>query len=796
MAAIIKGSQEPYAGKELPYTQVAGEKDQTHWVVFGRNFHWDRITTRGAHIATHLLWLVGAVIVPLLLLTGMEIWRLNDIRRTDQESALLEQATAKAMLLDQEFARIETALAALSASSALERGDFDRFEQEMHTVSMQLGDMSIGLAGTGGNQILMTSWPAGERKTGMMTGPGAQAALTEGRVIITNRHKSPLTGSQVTAVSVPVYFHHPGRPDYVVTAIMPVARVASTIASQPMVSSHYPDWILFDRDSNVVAQSSGDGNLIGKQIRDPLLRSLRIGSAGFIRGDALIDGRKVFFAFAKAQASGYSVAVGIPRERFDAPLRAGLIQTLAIGALLLGAGALAAGLLARRLVGPLHRLATSHPGQPVCSGIREIDHLALQLHRGAEERDRAQADLRQLNRELEQRVRVEVTDREAAQVRAAHAERMQALGQLAGGIAHDFNNILQVVTGSAALIAQRPGDATAIRRLVRQIVESADRGATITRRMLIFARHGKLEVEAIDPALLLNGVRDICTYTLGPGIDMRIELAPDLPRLYADKGQLETALVNIASNARDAMASGGTLTLSAKPEVVGSADNHPAALGPGAYVQLAIADTGVGIDSAVLSRVAEPFFTTKGVGKGTGLGLAMAKGFSEQCGGGFSVSSQPGAGTIVSLWLPQADNMAASGYRDAAEQGSSSDVGGRVLLVDDDDLVRETLAAQLEAEGYFVLSACGGEPALSLLRTTAPIDVLVTDLAMPGMNGLTLTREAQLLRSQLPVILLTGYAEDALAVGGAVSGSYSLIHKPVSGAQLADRIAKVLEALV
>jgi signal transduction histidine kinase len=604
--------------QKFSFNPFAGEEDHVHWVVLGRNPHVDPATPRGTRVATHLLWLVAAVMVPLLILTGMEIWRLNDIRRTDQESALLEQATAKAALLDQEFARIETALSALSASSALAEKDFNRFEQEMHSVSMQLGDMSIGLAGADGKQILMTSWPVGERKTGVITGPGAQAALAEGRITITNRHKSPLTGGQVTAVAVPIYHRDHSRPDYVVTAVMPVARVAGAIESQPAASSRYPDWILFDQDSNVV-QSSGKESVIGQQkIRDALLGALRTRSAGFIRGDALIDGRKVFFAFARAQASDYTVAVGIPRERFDAPLRAGLLQTFTMGALLLGAGSLAAGLLARRLVGPLHRLATSRRGQPARSGIREIDHLALQLHRGAEDRDRAQADLRQLNRELEQRVRVEVTDREAAQLRAAQAERTQALGQLAGGIAHDFNNILQVVAGSAALIDRRPGDASAVRRLVRQIVESAERGAAITRRMLLFARRGKLEAESIDPALLLKGLRDICSYTLGPGIDIRVELAPDLPRMHADQGQLETVLVNIASNARDAMSSGGVMTLSAKPQVVGSADNHPAALMPGAYVQLSIADTGVGMDSVVLRRVAEPFFTTKGVGKGTG----------------------------------------------------------------------------------------------------------------------------------------------------------------------------------
>jgi signal transduction histidine kinase len=769
------------------------------WAVTGRNPELDRTTARGARMATYLLWLVGVVMVPLLILTGVEIWRLNDVRRTDQESALLEQATAKAELLDQEFARIEMAMSVLSASSALESKDFDRFEQEIRNVSVQLGDISIGLAGADGNQILITSWPEGERKAGMRTGPGALAALAEGRITITNRHRSPLTGGVVTAVAVPAYLHGHIIPDYVITAVMPVARVARTIETRATMANRSPDWVLLDQDSNIVAQSPDDGNIVEKPFSGALPASLRGRSTGFVRGDTLIDGRKVFLAFAKARASGYTVAVGIPRERFDAPLRAGLTQTFAMGAVLLGAGAVAAGWLARRLVGPLHRLAGAHRAgvhrsSPIWCGIREIDDLALQLHRGAEERDGAQAALRQLNRELEHRVGLEVSNREAAQVRAAQAERVQALGQLAGGIAHDFNNILQVVAGSAALIERRPGDTEEVGRLVRGIIESANRGATITRRMLLFARRGKLEAEPVDPAQLLKGLKEICSYTLGPGIEIRVEVAADLPRLYADKGQLETALVNIATNARDAMEGGGILTMSARTETVAAADNHPAGLTAGRYIRLSVADTGAGMDSAVLRRVAEPFFTTKGVGKGTGLGLAMVKGFSEQCGGGFSVSSQKGVGTTVSLWLPQADGAVASFDADPEAVGRPVR-GGLVLLVDDDDLVRQTLADQLEVEGYRVLCAADGEAAMALLRSTKQVDAIVTDLVMPGMSGLTLIQNAQSLRPRLAAILLTGYAEDAsgLAVSGAMTGSYSLIHKPVLGTQLASRIAQVVE---
>ena len=570
--------------------------------LFRRFARLDRPPRRGTPVATRLFWLVVAVTVPLLILSGLEIWRLHDSRRTVQETALLDQARDMAAFVDREFDRVETAISALAASSSLAQKDFDQFEREMRTVSTQLGGLSIGLAGADGYQILTTHWPVGERKSGVMTGPGARTALAERRIITTNLHTSPLTGELVTALAVPIYLQGKASPAYVMIAVMTAARVASVIENQLLPSDHQVGTLL-DQDGVIVAHSvvDDDVDVIGQQIHDPLLKRLPREPQGFIRDGAMIAGKGAVFAFAMAHSSGYTVALGVPRHVFDASLRAGLIRTFAIGALLLGTGVLAAGFLAQRLVGPLRALAKSHSGQPVDTGIREIDDLARQLHRTAKARDRAEAELRQLNGDLEQRIEREVADREAAQIRAAQAERMQALGQLAGGIAHDFNNVLQAVAGSASLIERRPGDAATVNRFVRLIIDAASRGAAITQRMLVFARCGTLEAEAIEPAALLEGLREICTYTLGVGIEIRLELASNLPWLVADKGQLETVLVNLATNARDAMANGGILTLSAEPDVVAAAGNHPAALAPGAYIRLVVSDTGIGMDRTVLA---------------------------------------------------------------------------------------------------------------------------------------------------------------------------------------------------
>ncbi|MBV9117284.1 MAG: PAS domain S-box protein, partial [Acetobacteraceae bacterium] len=373
----------------------------------------------------------------------------------------------------------------------------------------------------------------------------------------------------------------------------------------------------------------------------------------------------------------------------------------------------------------------------------------ISLRRRAEDAARdSEARLHDLVGTLEARVREEVAAREAAQARAAHAERVQALGQLAGGIAHDFNNVLQTVQGGAALIERRADEADTVRRLARVVLDGAARGPSVTQRLLAFARRDELRAEAVEVGDALGGLREILGHAFGPAISLRVDVEANLPPLLADKGQLETAIVNLATNARDAMPQGGTLTFAACQELL-AAEATPAGthLGPGRYVRLSVIDSGTGMDRATLDRVCEPFFTTKAPGQGTGLGLALAKDFAEQSGGGLAIESAPGRGTIVTLWLPQT-TMPPSKADDADAGAGFHAAKSRVLLLDDDPLVRETLALELEAGGHAVLAATSGTEALALLAAgeRAEIlvaDILVTDLSMPDMNGLAVNRAAQ-----------------------------------------------------
>jgi len=416
------------------------------------------------------------------------------------------------------------------------------------------------------------------------------------------------------------------------------------------------------------------------------------------------------------------------------------------------------------------------------------------------ERRRLEEELRSLTKTLEQRIEQEVAAREAAQSRAAQAERIQALGQLAGGIAHDFNNVLQATLGALSLIERRPDDREGIRRIARMAAQACERGAAITRRLLGFARRGELRAGRVEIAGLLAGLQEILSHTLGAAIEVNVAVADSLAPAFVDRSQLETVLVNLATNARDAMPAGGRLVFSANPETLAQdGPPHSSGLPPGHYIRLAVADTGLGMDAATLARAAEPFFTTKGHGDGTGLGLSMAKGFAEQSGGALALASAPGQGTTITLWLPAAaaDTLALVPVHDAlADSAPGGAARQRVMLVDDQDSVREILAAQLNDAGFEVVPAAGGAQAIALLGDGFCVDALVTDLSMPQVDGLAVIKAAQQRQPRLPAILLTGYAGDdaALAVSGAISGTFSLLRKPVEDSQLIDRLRTLLAA--
>ncbi|TNC63109.1 PAS domain S-box protein [Rubellimicrobium roseum] len=370
---------------------------------------------------------------------------------------------------------------------------------------------------------------------------------------------------------------------------------------------------------------------------------------------------------------------------------------------------------------------------------------------------------------------------EAAQEQLRQSQKMEAMGQLTGGVAHDFNNLLTPIIGSLDRLLTRGVGSPRERQLMDGALQSAERAKTLVQRLLAFARRQPLQPTAVDVRELVGSMADLIASTTGPRIDVRVELPADLPPALADANQLEMALLNLAVNARDAMPEGGTLTISA--ERISVRTGRRTKLRPGHYVRLSVQDTGVGMDEATLARAVEPFFSTKGIGRGTGLGLSMVHGLASQLGGGLTISSSPGQGTTVSLWLPISAVVVQEGEQDSHAPAASK-AQGIALLVDDEDLVRMSTADMLTDLGYEVVEATSAEEALRRMDEGLAPDLVVTDHLMPGLSGVDLARELRSRRPELPVLIVSGYAEmDGIAPG------FPRLTKPFRAAELAQSLA-------
>ncbi len=363
--------------------------------------------------------------------------------------------------------------------------------------------------------------------------------------------------------------------------------------------------------------------------------------------------------------------------------------------------------------------------------------------------------------DLSDRKHVEEALRESER-KLAQAQRMEAIGQLTGGIAHDFNNLLLVITGNLELL-ERHVNAGEPMALLKEAQDAALLGSKLTDQLLTFARKRLLDAQAVRLNELVIDITDMLRRTLGGHITLSTSLAPDVWDIRADPGQVQSAIVNMAVNARDAMPNGGMLVIETRNIVLDAlhADHH-SELKPGAYVQLSISDTGCGMPAHVRDRAFEPFFTTKEKGKGTGLGLAMVYGFVRQCGGNVTIYSEVGHGTTINLYFPRSSEEAAAEQSSATSQVDLA-TRGTILLVEDDERVRRLTVTRLKSMGYQVLEASNGAAALEILAGDNPVDLVFTDLVMPGgISGRDVVTKARELRPGIKVLLTSGYAEELI----------------------------------
>ena len=402
-------------------------------------------------------------------------------------------------------------------------------------------------------------------------------------------------------------------------------------------------------------------------------------------------------------------------------------------------------------------------------------------------RHAAELALRELNETLEERVARRTVELEQAQEALRQSQKLEAMGQLTGGVAHDFNNLLTPILGSLDMLHRKGlGDARQ-QRLIDGALQSAERAKLLVQRLLAFARRQPLKPSAVDVGQLISGMADLIASTSGPGIKVALDLQDNIPPALADANQLEMAILNLSVNARDAMPNGGTLTLACSIMTVefGNAEQ----LVPGPYVRILIADTGVGMDEATSARAIEPFFSTKGIGQGTGLGLSMAHGLASQLNGALAIKSRRDLGTSVALWLPASD-VPVEAVLPSGVAPVANNVAATVLLVDDEPLVRLSTADMLIDLGYKVIEASSAEEALDIFGRDQKFQLLVTDHLMPGMSGVDLARIVAERQPDMPVLIVSGYAE----VGG-IPENLPRLTKPFRQADLAASVAEIMEAV-
>lgn len=405
-----------------------------------------------------------------------------------------------------------------------------------------------------------------------------------------------------------------------------------------------------------------------------------------------------------------------------------------------------------------------------------------------------EAKLEDLARTLEARVEAEVSERARTEEALRQSQKMEAVGQLTGGLAHDFNNMLTGVIGGLDMVRRRISDGRVedANRFIEAAMTSADRAAALTHRLLAFSRRQSLDPRPADANALVSSMEELLRRTLGEQVDLAIELQGDLWTTLTDANQLESAILNLAINARDAMPGGGKLTIETHNiQLDGQFAERLESLSPGDYVCISVSDTGQGMSPQVAARVFDPFYTTKPLGQGTGLGLSMVYGFVRQSGGRVSVYSEEGVGTTIKLYLPRHDaELVKPPSRNPT--AAPSGLGETVLVVEDDDQVRLLVVEVLSELGYKVVEVAEANSAIEVLQSGADIDLLITDVGLPGLNGRQLADMAREHRPCLPVLFVTGYAESAARRSEFLGPGMDMISKPFAVEVLASKIREAI----
>jgi signal transduction histidine kinase/CheY-like chemotaxis protein len=734
-------------------------------------------------IRTRLLILILAILVPALVASVLAIGYVYLEERRAQENSVQEATRAFALLVANELETHEGMLLALATSPALTQGKLEEFYKHAKSLA-PTSETTLVLMDRDGRQLLNTRVPLGTSlPTRRVSNIGALMARHGGdRILVSDLFVAPIGKRLDFVVQVPVRVD--GEIRYFLNMGINAASLQELMGDQRFP----PEWqaAIVDRAGKVVARSRDADQYRGRSVSPLALHNFAASREGVFTSRNLA-GVPVQAFFSTVPGADWKVVVNIPTAEIRrVPQHAALFLAAIMAGLLLLAVVLARR-FGQRAIGPIEYLGRSAEdlgqGREVAYEQQQIVEIDAVARRMAE----ASRQIRAAQAELEQRVREAVDASERAQQALMRSQKMEALGRLTGGIAHEFNNLLQTLTTAlslAALTSNQPK----VQSLIDTCKRTIGRATALTGQLGSFGRIQDAKLLTVAPAEQLRNAVQLIRNVLRQGIELELQCAEDVWPVTVDPLQFDLALLNLAINARDAMPEGGRLAIAARnctlePTLERSGGAHGTAHGTD-YVLVTVTDTGIGMTPEVLAHALDPFFTTKEPGKGSGLGLAQAYGFATQSQGSLALSSSPGQGARVDLYLPRSTlPLSPQPGRDA--QAPALHASGRLLFVEDDELVRETVVRGLEEAGFEVLVAANGERALAMIEAGLEVDVAFSDIVMPGkISGIDLAGILRERRPGLPVVLATGYTDQRVTVPGV-----QVLAKPYEIGQLVDLLA-------
>jgi signal transduction histidine kinase len=715
-------------------------------------------------IRSRLITLALAIVLP-----GVcgALWGLNVLYEQQKAAAsrnLAEIARGVAAVVDRELVRMETTLTTLALSPTIQRGDLLAFYGYAKAAAPS-PDRTIVLVDLEGQQRMNTRVPFGEPLPRSKAFAELRDTAKPHDHLVSDLYFAPIGKRYSFALQVPV------MRDGKLVGYLAMGSYAETLQKALEDQRLPPRWnaSVADRKGVIVARRLRPQEFVGKTITNELRAELKGGPEGVFQ-TVRLDGVSTFTAYTPISNTGWTFIVSMPKAEIDAQIVAALNVTVLITAVLLVLAILAATYVGMTISRPIRHLVSIASAVGRGETIRAPNKGLVETRLVATELQQASERIRSANEIMEQRIAEAVRESRRAQEALLQNQKLEALGKLTGGIAHDFNNLLQTIS-AAIEVALRLAVADPVKQAMHAGKRAVERATKLTRQLTTFGRGTVSAPAVLDLRAHITDFRDLIEGALRGNIDLKFDMADDLSRVFVDPVQLELAVLNAALNSRDAMPNGGRLEISAANVVLAHSDVGD--LPAGDYVRIIIADNGEGIAPEHLPRVFEPFYTTKAVGKGSGLGLAQIYGFARQSSGAATIESSPGKGTKLAIYLPHSTREQARPEDVLTGVPQDVTIACNVLFVEDDELVSEVVVPGLRSNGFNVTTARDVSSALEVMKRGG-IDVVLSDIVMPGRgDGFYLADEIRRNYPEVPIVLATGYS-DALTA----SSPFRVLLKP------------------